>query len=250
LWTQIVAVFVMDAGGAEGREAVSTAVVVDSRSVKTTEAGAPRGFDAGKEVKGRKRHLAVDTLGLPIECQITAASNAGSRRSRAIAQGDPAQEPLGDIILRRPGVIGAMRRNARRSKARRIAIAVVKGPTKRSRDLSYCPSAGWRSERSVGSAERDACPWTSKRQLNRRSHGCNGARVPHRAEIGEGENRPRLNFESDSQKQLDAAKQSQSQYTNLLGSVSGAGHERFQSGVPFVSVPFPGQTASQLGAKP
>ena len=64
-----------------------------------------------------------------------------------------------------------------------------------------------------------------------------GARVPHRAEIGEGENRPRLNFESGSQKQLDAAKQSQSQYTNLLGSVSGAGHERFQSGVP-VSIAF------------
>jgi len=33
----------------------------------------PRGFDAGKKVKGRKRHLAVDTIGLPIECQITTA---------------------------------------------------------------------------------------------------------------------------------------------------------------------------------
>ena len=34
----------------------------------------PRGFDAGKKVKGRKRHLAVDTIGLPIECQITTAA--------------------------------------------------------------------------------------------------------------------------------------------------------------------------------
>jgi hypothetical protein len=32
-----------------------------------------RGYDAGKKIKGRKRHLAVDTLGLPIKCQITGA---------------------------------------------------------------------------------------------------------------------------------------------------------------------------------
>ena len=46
-----------------GREASPTAAIIDSLSVKTTEAGGPRGYDAGKKINGRKRHALVDNDG-------------------------------------------------------------------------------------------------------------------------------------------------------------------------------------------
>lgn len=48
----------------EGREKSPSAAIIDSQTVKTTEVGGKRGYDAGKKINGRKRHIVVDTLGL------------------------------------------------------------------------------------------------------------------------------------------------------------------------------------------
>jgi putative transposase len=57
-----------------GKNADTSAAIMDSQSVKTTEEGArSNGYDAYKNVKGRKRHLLVDTLGLPLSVYVTSA---------------------------------------------------------------------------------------------------------------------------------------------------------------------------------
>ena len=58
-----------------GRDENASAGSLDSQSVKTTEEGAgERGFDAGKKINGRKRHILVDTLGLLLAVKVHAAS--------------------------------------------------------------------------------------------------------------------------------------------------------------------------------
>jgi putative transposase len=59
---------------AAGRKPYPSVVIVDSQTVRTGKMGGVRGYDGGKHIKGRKRHTAVDTLGLPMAVTITAAN--------------------------------------------------------------------------------------------------------------------------------------------------------------------------------
>ena len=62
-WERVNRTLIYEARRAAGRLPYPSAAMIDSQSVKTTEVGGPRGYDAGKKIKGRKRHILVDTVG-------------------------------------------------------------------------------------------------------------------------------------------------------------------------------------------
>jgi transposase len=79
----------------QGKAPEPTAAIIDAQSTRSTAQGGNTGFDAGKKVKGRKRHLVVDTLGLLVAVTITAAS---------VQDRDAAAEVVAQACTKVPGL--------------------------------------------------------------------------------------------------------------------------------------------------
>ena len=81
--------------GRMGRAPEPTAAIIDAQSTRSTAQGGNTGFDAGKKVKGRKRHLVVDTLGLLLAVTVTSAS---------VQDRDAAAEVVAQACTKVPGL--------------------------------------------------------------------------------------------------------------------------------------------------
>ncbi len=93
LWPTLNHYLLMAARETNGREASPSAGVIDRQSVRTTESGEPSGYDAGKKIKGRKRHILTDTEGNLVHAVIHIAD---------IQDRDGAPLVLRDIVKRFP----------------------------------------------------------------------------------------------------------------------------------------------------
>lgn len=110
----------------EGREAKPTAGIIDSQSVKgaNTVGKSTRGYDAGKKINGRKRHIVVDTLGLLLVVMVTAASVQDRDGGRSILKLLKKKFPGVRHIFADGGYAGELVQTAKRSW--KIVVEIVR----------------------------------------------------------------------------------------------------------------------------
>jgi putative transposase len=93
LWERIHTALRVQVRRQVGRAPEPSAAIIDTQSIKTTERGGDHGYDGGKKVNGRKRHLLVDTLGLVLKVKVHAANMSDAVGAKLLLESSEQQFP-------------------------------------------------------------------------------------------------------------------------------------------------------------
>jgi putative transposase len=132
---------------ANGRHAQPSAGILDSQSVKMLEQRGIRGYDAGKKIKGRKRHILVDTMGLLLVIVVHAASIQGRDGAKVVLEKALPSIPGLKRIWADGGYAGKLMQWVKHTYD--CVLEIVKRFTV-SKGFKYCSCAGLRNERWAG----------------------------------------------------------------------------------------------------
>lgn len=140
-----------------------TVCILDSQSAKTTEEGEEqRGYDAGKKVKGRKRHLVIDALGLLLALHVTSASVQDRDAALPLLQHVSREFPTLQVAFLDGAYRGEVKTNIEQQTPLRVEITLRSDAQKRVLSLFQCD--GRSNVRSAGSIDTGCSPRNSSEQ--------------------------------------------------------------------------------------